>query len=514
MMKKLLYGLLVLTGAGMLSSCQQDEAVSEAPVNKGVTIRASLPNDGHSRVVLGDTEGNAGTTTQVYWEEGDEITLQIDEETSYVFTISEDYEDEYPSTSAEFTYSGEGDITLDAGETYTFTYGAAPQKVQAGTKDGLSAYHLMQATYTAQEGDGWDDVLLSFSTKVALVEISLDVPATKVSMYDVKTGACLATATAAEGTPFTGKVYFSVLPGTYEALFMMEDNSDTYVKKVGEKTLAASKLYRIKITEGNPIESVTLDSNGSVKYFTLDDVTTYIYGQGDIPDYTFCNNNSLTSVVILEGVTGIGEGAFLECSSLSSLTLPASIVTIGKFAFTNCPNLEAVTFAEDSQLQNISYQSFAACGLSSITLPASVTTIGTEAFGGCPNLTTVTFAEGSQLSSIGPSAFSSCSSLSSITLPTSVTTIGEFAFVYCSSLSSITLPASVVTIGDYAFYDCTNLATVTCLAENPPSLGSFVFASSPIATIYVPSGSEEDYKVAEEWSSYSSIIQAISTSEE
>ena len=375
MMKKLLYGLLVLTGAGMLSSCQQDEAVSEAPVNKGVTIRASLPNDGHSRVVLGDTEGNAGTTTQVYWEEGDEITLQIDEETSYVFTISEDYENEYPSTSAEFTYSDEGDITLAPGETYTFTYGAEPQKVQAGTKDGLSAHHLMQATYTALEGDGWDDVLLSFSTQVALVEISLDeIEATKVSMYDVKTGACLATATAAEGTSFEDKVYFSVLPGTYEALFMMEDNSATYVKKVSANTLAASKLYRIKSTEGNPIESVTPDSNGSVKYFTLDG-KTYIYGQGDIPEYTFRNNKSLTSVVILEGVTGIGEDAFRYCDKLSNITLPASIVTIDKNAFTSCSSLAAVTFAEDSQLKEISYQSFGACGLSSITLPAKVTVV-------------------------------------------------------------------------------------------------------------------------------------------
>ena len=288
-MKKLLYGLLVLAGAGMLGSCQQDEVVSEAPVNKGVTIRASLPNDEQSRVVLGNTEGDAGTTTQVYWEKGDVITLQIGE-TSYEFTISDDYDDENPSTSAEFTCK-DNNITLAAGE-YTFTYGAAPQKEQAGTKDGLSDYHLMQATYTAKEGDGWDDVLLSFSTKVALVEISLDeIEATKVSMYDVKTGACLATATAAEGTSFEDKVYFSVLPGTYEALFMMEDNSATYVKKVSANTLAANKLYRIKSTEGNPITSVTPVSNGSVKYFTLDDVTTYIYGQGDIPDYTFCNNN-------------------------------------------------------------------------------------------------------------------------------------------------------------------------------------------------------------------------------
>ena len=358
-MKKLLYGLLVLTGAGMLGSCQQDEVVSEAPVNKGVTIRASLPNDEQSRVVLGNTEGDTGTTTQVYWEEGDKITLQIGE-TSYEFTISDDYDDENPSTSAEFTYDGEL-AEVVSGETYTFTYGAAPQKEQAGTKDGLSAHHLMQATYTAKEGDGWGDVLLSFSTQVALVEISLDeIDATKVSMYDVKTGACLATATAAEGTPFTEKVYFSVLPGTYEALFMMEYNSATYVKKVSENTLEANKLYRIEAYSGELLEAY----GEVVRYFTLDG-TTYIYGQGEIPERAFANNKDLTSVVILEGVTGIGANAFCDCSSLRSISLPASVTTIGERAFQYCFNL---------------------CN---ITLPANVQSIGSNTFYGCNNLETV-----------------------------------------------------------------------------------------------------------------------------
>ena len=41
-------------------------------------------------------------------------------------------------------------------------------------------------------------------------------------------------------------------------------------------------------------------------------------------------------VVIPEGVTSIGSGAFSGCSSLTSVTIPASVTSIGYETFSNC----------------------------------------------------------------------------------------------------------------------------------------------------------------------------------
>jgi hypothetical protein len=74
----------------------------------------------------------------------------------------------------------------------------------------------------------------------------------------------------------------------------------------------------------------------------------------------------LTSIVIPNTVTTIGNYAFSNQDQLPSITLPTSLATIGNNAF---------------------YQCFS---LTSISLPASVKTIGGSAFRDCNSLTTVT----------------------------------------------------------------------------------------------------------------------------
>ena len=126
---------------------------------------------------------------------------------------------------------------------------------------------------------------------------------------------------------------------------------------------------------------------------------------------TRCATSATGHITIPEGVTGIGEEAFLSCRSLASVTIPDSVTSIGHYAFQYCSSL------------------------ASITIPDSVT-------------------------SIGYAAFFRCESLTSITIPVSVKSIEEFAFWNCTSLASVTIPASVESIGKSAFNDCKELTDV------------------------------------------------------
>ena len=67
-----------------------------------------------------------------------------------------------------------------------------------------------------------------------------------------------------------------------------------------------------------------------------------ISGNGEMAEYAFRNWSQIKTVVMEEGVTTIGQGAFIGCISLTSVTIPASVTTIGQNAFCLCKGLTNV----------------------------------------------------------------------------------------------------------------------------------------------------------------------------
>ena len=147
-------------------------------------------------------------------------------------------------------------------------------------------------------------------------------------------------------------------------------------------------------------------------------------GNGAMANYTSVNDqpwknsiNDITSVVIGDDVTTIGNYAFYGCENLTSVTIGSNVGSIGTSAFTVCQKL------------------------ASVSIPASVTNIGDYAFVSCgiwAAALVVTIADGSLLSSIGVQAFFNAN-LASFNIPASVTTIGLMAFVRCSNLTAFTV---------------------------------------------------------------------------
>ena len=54
--------------------------------------------------------------------------------------------------------------------------------------------------------------------------------------------------------------------------------------------------------------------------------------------------SGLTSVIIPDSVTYIGERAFYNCSGLTSVTIGGSVTSIGDCAFCGCSGLKNITY--------------------------------------------------------------------------------------------------------------------------------------------------------------------------
>ena len=155
-------------------------------------------------------------------------------------------------------------------------------------------------------------------------------------------------------------------------------------------------------------------SVGGLRY-SLDYETgeLYIFGNGEMYDmdrnnYPWANDRAkIRSVVIAEGVAGIGANAFEECTALEQVILPSTLSSLPEYVFYNCTALKE------------------------ITIPGGVRSIEGGAFSGCTALHTVRIESGTQ-------------------------SIGTYAFMNCSSLDALTLPETLVQVQQGAFYDFTN----------------------------------------------------------
>ena len=212
----------------------------------------------------------------------------------------------------------------------------------------------------------------------------------------------------------------------------------------------------------------------------------------EIESSAFNGCANLTSIIITDSVTSIGDFAFENCSGLTSITIPDSVTSIGDHAFYNCltsitvsennkyfSSLNGVLFNKDKtelitypignerteytipdSVTSIGNFIFYNCSsLTSITIPDSVASIGNSAFYNCSSLTNIKLPD--VIDIISGNTFRDCSSLLNIIIPDSVTAIKECAFYNCSNLTSITIPDSVASIENSAFYNCTSLKSIT-----------------------------------------------------
>lgn len=257
-------------------------------------------------------------------------------------------------------------------------------------------------------------------------------------------------------------------------------------------------------------DSGTCGDNVSWTFDSTTGVLT-ISGSGAMTDYTnyespFYQNSAITKIIIGDGVTSIGNAAFLSCDFLTEVKMPDSLTRIGSFAFQKCGSLTNVEIP--SGVTSIGKQAFQSSGLQSIAIPFGVERIEGSTFSSCRNLESVQIP--SSVTSIEGKAFMSCSSLTDVEIPSSVTSIGQQTFYVCGSLMNVTIPDSVENIESWAFGRCTGLTTVSFQRKEPPTAGEGIFENcSGLTNIYIPSCQYLDaYRAVEGLSAYQDKITA------
>jgi hypothetical protein len=142
--------------------------------------------------------------------------------------------------------------------------------------------------------------------------------------------------------------------------------------------------------------------------------------------------------------TSIEDGAFEDCDSLASIIIPVGVTGIGVRAFAKCNNLFSVLMP--NSVKNIADEAFQSCTeLASIIIPASVTSIRASVFSRCVRLASVIIESG--VANIENYAFYNCISLASITMPDSIISMQNNAFNSCNSLSSVTFQGTIPSNG-------------------------------------------------------------------
>ena len=265
----------------------------------------------------------------------------------------------------------------------------------------------------------------------------------------------------------------------------------------------------------------------------------YIEGSGAMYDYTEEDKapwsgdaSTITSVILPDGLTHIGDRAFISMTKLTELDLPASLTSVGAFALNSCTGVTELAlpdglisigdyglasmagllkiavpdgcalsegaFSADVKLAaarlpadmtEIPANLFMGCiKLTDIEIPSGVTAIGSGAFSGCTVLAEITVPD--KVESIGEGAFSGCIALTAVSLPESVRTLGASVFSGCTGLTSIRLPSGITEIPESTFAGCTSLKSVN-IPAGVTAIGPYAFsACSDLTDVTLPEGLE------------------------
>jgi hypothetical protein len=218
--------------------------------------------------------------------------------------------------------------------------------------------------------------------------------------------------------------------------------------------------------ECSGLKMVTIPARLTVRFAGIfsgySNLALVLTGNGSVPNSAFRRYTNMltagaksycdkiTSIIIENGVTGIGQAGFYECTGLSSVSIPSSVTSIGPYAFRDCSKLTSVTIP--ASVIGIAEGTFYECtGLTSVTISNSVAVIEELAFAGCTALTSITIPNslnewrqlGVEIGQIIPIVKDFAPSSDTVYID-GVSTIKTNAFAGCTGLVSVTFGGNAI----------------------------------------------------------------------
>jgi hypothetical protein len=195
-----------------------------------------------------------------------------------------------------------------------------------------------------------------------------------------------------------------------------------------------------------------------------------------------------THIVIPDGVTSIGFGAYSGHYDLTDITIPKSVISIGEVPFSSCGRLNAITVDP----LNPVYSS-----VDGVLFNKDKTKIICY-----PGGKTGSFTIPDSVTSVDDYAFQNAAHITSVIIPDSVTTIEWHSFYCCAALTNVTIGKNVHKIADgedewIPFSECPSLASIAVDALNPvySSADGVLLKNNKAILIKYPEGKAGSYIV-------------------
>lgn len=196
-----------------------------------------------------------------------------------------------------------------------------------------------------------------------------------------------------------------------------------------------------------------------IVWVLYDDYTLVVSGTGDMWNYHYdadklapwgsCRDK-ITSIVIGEGITSIGEFTFFYCENAEgTITVPEGVTSIRRCAFEGCRKISSYDLP--STLTDLADNAFRENNqLAYIYIPYGITAIKDRTFERCYNLSYAYLPD--TIRRIDYYAFGECYNLTHVDLPQNLEVIERAAFWHASLTGTVNIPAKVSSIGEGAFY--------------------------------------------------------------